>query len=115
MNINTFTGRLTKDPEPKTTTGGTPVCELRIAVDDRTGTVYVPVTTYGALAESVARYLSKGRLVAVVDRNAHDEWTTAEGQHRSRLYVIARQVEFLDRPPNDNTELVNDDDTDPAN
>ena len=106
MNINTFTGRLTKDPELKATAGGTPVCELRIAIDERDGPVYLPVTTYGSLAETAARYLTKGRLVGVVGRNAHDEWTNAEGERRSRTYVVARQVEFLDRARPERPEAV---------
>jgi single-strand DNA-binding protein len=109
MNTNTFTGRLTKDPELKATAGGTPVCELRIAIDERDGTVYVPVTAYGSLAETAGRYLTKGRLVGIVGRNAYDEWTSADGEHRSRLYVVARQVEFLDRPRADQPEPVESD------
>jgi single-strand DNA-binding protein len=98
MNTLTFTGRLTKDPEPGNTKGGTPTCELRIAVDDRNGTVYVPVTVYGPLAETAARYLTKGRLVAIAGRLAHDEWTSANGERRSRLYATARAIDFLDSP-----------------
>ena len=96
MNTITLTGRLTKDPEPGSTRGGTSVCELRIALNDRNGTVYVPVTAYGTLAETSARYLTKGRLVAVTGRLAYDEWTTANDEYRSRLYAIARAIDFLD-------------------
>jgi single-strand DNA-binding protein len=113
MNINTFTGRLTKDPESKTTAGGTAVCELRIAIDDRNGAIYMPVTAYGALAETATRYLTKGRLVGVVGRNAYDEWTTNEGEYRSRLYVVARQVEFLDRPRTDTPSAADAEDQEP--
>jgi single-strand DNA-binding protein len=98
MNTITLTGRLTRDPEPGSTRGGTPVCELRIALDGRNGTVYVPITTYGTLAETAARYLIKGRLVAVTGRLAHDEWTGPAGECRSRLYAIGRAIDFLDGP-----------------
>lgn len=98
MNITTIIGRLARDPEAKETRGGTPVCELRIAVEDRDHTSFIPVTCYGKLAESASHYLTKGRLVGITGRLVQDEWRNAEGEPRSRLYVTARSVDFLDSP-----------------
>jgi single-strand DNA-binding protein len=73
-NINrvVLVGNLTKDPELKSTSGGTSICKMRIAVNtrrkDETGQWvdkpnYFDVTVWGNQAESCAQYLSKGRPV----------------------------------------------------
>jgi single-strand DNA-binding protein len=98
MNTVTITGRLTKDPETGTTTGGTCTASLRVAVDDRHDTAtYLTVSCYGKLADSISRYLTRGRLVGVTGRLAQDEWEN-DGGYRSRTYIVASQVDFLDRP-----------------
>lgn len=100
MNITAVTGRLARSPEVRQTKGGTTVVELRVAVDDKRAdkTSFIPVTCYGKLAETAIRYLGKGRLVAVTGRLVVDEWTTDDDQFHSRTYVVARSVDFLDRP-----------------
>lgn len=107
MNHVTLIGRLTADPELKTTQqNGTPVCTFRIAVsrvrgrggEDR-GAAYFDVETWGNQAHNVANYLSKGRAVAVSGRLEQQEWTNGDGARRQRVYVIAdepRGVEFID-------------------
>ena len=71
VNINrvVLTGNLTRDPELRTTSGGTSVCSLRIAVNTRrkdgsTGEWtekpnYFDVTVWGVQGENCAQYLSK--------------------------------------------------------
>ena len=54
--------------------------------------------SFGGLAESCARYLEKGRQVAVSGRLELDEWETDAGKRRSRHKVVADEVEFLARP-----------------
>lgn len=99
MNTVTMIGRLTRDPEPITTDGGTEIANMRIAVDrrkkDDDGAVFVDVKAFNGLAHSCSEYLEKGRQVAVTGRLELDEWTTEDDQKRSRLYVIANSVEFL--------------------
>jgi len=105
MNSINLTGRLTADPELRTTPSGASVGNMRIAVarrrgrdgEDR-GAVFVDVTTFGRLAESVGQYLEKGRQVAVSGRLELDEWETDAGERRSRHKVVADEVEFLARP-----------------
>src|SRR3954465_7645525 len=78
-NINrvVLTGNLTHDPELRSTSGGTPVCSLRIAVNTRrkdgSGNWidkpnYFDVTVWGAQGENCAQYLAKGRPVAIDGR-----------------------------------------------
>jgi single-strand DNA-binding protein len=104
MNINRviLTGNLTRDPELK---GAGQVCALCLAVNTRrkssdTGEWvdqpnYFDVSVFGAQGESCARYLSKGRAVAVDGRLRWREWTTQEGQKRQAVDVVAETVQFL--------------------
>ena len=106
-NINTvvITGNLTRDPELRSTPGGTAVCKLRVAVnssrkDGQTGEWidkpnYFDVTVWGAQGENCANYLSKGRPVAVSGRLDWREWEAQDGSKRQAVEIIADTVQFL--------------------
>jgi single stranded DNA-binding protein (ssb) len=106
-NINTvvITGNLTRDPELRSTPGGTAVCKLRVAVnssrkDGQTGEWidkpnYFDVTVWGAQGENCANYLSKGRPVAVSGRLDWREWEAQDGSKRQAVEIIANSVQFL--------------------
>jgi single-strand DNA-binding protein len=104
-NINrvVITGNLTADPELRSTPNGKPVCSLRIACNTRrkSGEEWVDkpnffnVTVWGAQGENAARYLSKGRPVAVDGRLEWREWETQEGDKRQAVDIIADSVQFL--------------------
>ena len=105
MNNVNMIGRLTRDPEAVTTNGGTDICNLRIAVDRRNeGAVFVDVKTFGRQAQTARQYLAKGRQVGIEGRLELDEWTTDGGERRSRLYVIAGNVQFLGAKPQAETD-----------
>jgi single-strand DNA-binding protein len=104
-NINrvVLTGNLTRDPELRSTSGGTPVCSLRIAVNTRRKGAsgewedkpnYFDVTVWGAQGENCARYLSKGRPVAIDGRLEWREWGD-EGNKRQAVDIVADTVQFL--------------------
>ena len=105
-NINrvVLTGNLTRDPELRSTRGGTSVCSLRIACNTRRRNEsgewvdkpnYFDVTVWGQQGENCAQYLSKGRPVAVDGRLEWREWETQEGQKRQSVDIIADSVQFL--------------------
>ena len=107
-NINRviITGNLTRDPELSSLpSSGTSVCTLRIACNGRrknNETVqwedqpnYFDVTVWGAQGENCAKYLSKGRPVAIDGRLRWREWTSNEGQKRQAVDIIAESVQFL--------------------
>ncbi|MGH9286194.1 MAG: single-stranded DNA-binding protein, partial [Acidimicrobiales bacterium] len=73
---------------------------FRLAVDRRgaEGADFVPVVVFDRLAQVVGEYLAKGRLVAVTGRVHSSEWTTPDGERRSRLEIVGDDVQFLDRP-----------------
>lgn len=106
MSINRviITGNLTRDPELRATASGMPVLALGVAVNDRrknqqTGewedhANYVDCTMFGARAESVSRYLSKGSKVAIEGKLRWSQWER-DGQKRSKLEVIVDDIEFM--------------------
>ena len=105
-NINrvVLVGNLTRDPELRHTGGGTPVCSLRIAVNSRRRDEsgqwvdkpnYFDVTVWGAQGENCARYLSKGRPVAIDGRLDWREWQAQDGGKRESVEIVAESVQFL--------------------
>src|SRR5829696_1154819 len=103
LNVVAITGRLAADPELHSTGNGTDVTTLRIAVgrmkrqgEQRPGADFVDVVVWGEQAKHAGRYLAKGRRVAIKGRLQQRTWTTPDGANRSRLQVVADQVQFLD-------------------
>ena len=108
MSINrvVISGNLTRDPELRSTTSGTQVLSFGVAVNDRrrnqqTGDWedypnFVDCTMFGARAEAVSRYLSKGSKVAIEGKLRYSSWER-DGQRRSKLEVIVDEIEFLSR------------------
>ncbi|HVS29449.1 MAG TPA: single-stranded DNA-binding protein [Solirubrobacteraceae bacterium] len=105
-NINrvVLTGNLTKDPELRSLPSGTSVCSLRVACNTRRKDAsgewvdkpnYFDVTVWGAQGENCARFLAKGRPVAVDGRLEWREWETQEGQKRQAVEIVADSVQFL--------------------
>jgi single-strand DNA-binding protein len=107
-NINRviLTGNLTFDPELRSLPSGMSVCKLRVAVNTRkknnaTGDWedkpnYFDVTVWGPQGENCARYLAKGRPVAIDGRLEWSEWADKEtGKNRSKVEIVADTVQFL--------------------
>lgn len=95
-------GRLTRDPEQRTTTSGKTVVSFSLAVD-RVGqddqADFFDITAWEKLGELVVQYLGKGRRVLVQGRLRQDSWDDKEtGKKRSRVEVTATDVTFLDGP-----------------
>ncbi len=95
-------GRLTRDPEQRTTTTGKTIASFSIAVD-RGGqddqADFFEVTAWEKLGDLVIQYLGKGRRVLVQGRLRQDSWDDKEtGKKRSRVEITATDVTFLDGP-----------------
>jgi single-strand DNA-binding protein len=106
LNRTFLIGRLTKDPEVRQTTNGTPVANFTIAINRRfrspTGevkeeTTYVGIVAWQKLADLCRQYLAKGRAVLVEGKLQNRSWETEDGQKRSTLEVRADRIEFLER------------------
>jgi single-strand DNA-binding protein len=95
-------GRLTRDPEQRTTAGGKTIASFSLAVDrggDSDAADFFEITAWEKLGELVVQYLGKGRRVLVQGRLRQDSWDDKEtGKKRSRVEVTASDVTFLDGP-----------------
>ena len=101
MNRIFITGNLVRDPELRSTTAGKSVASFTVAVNRRKkiegqpDADYFRVAAWEGLGESCAKYLAKGRKVAVTGSISLSTYTTQEGQTRANLEVRADDVEFL--------------------
>jgi len=98
-------GRLTRDPEQRTTSTGKTIASFSIAVDrggQEDAADFFNVTAWEKLGELVMQYLAKGRRVLVQGRLRQDSWDDKEsGKRQSRIEVVATDVTFLDGPSSD--------------
>lgn len=95
-------GRLTRDPEQRTTSTGKIIVSFSIAVDrggqDDTADFF-NINAWEKLGELVMQYLTKGRRVLVQGRLRQDRWDDKDsGKKQSRIEVTASDVTFLDGP-----------------
>lgn len=105
INVVVISGNLTRDCELRHTNSGTAILSFGVAVNDRMKDRdgswvdrpnFVDVTVFGARAEALSRYLSKGTKVALSGKLRYSSWER-DGQKRSKLEVIAEEIEFLSR------------------
>jgi single-strand DNA-binding protein len=101
MNKVTIIGNLTKDPELRTTNAGVNVCGFTVAVNrpktannPDPGADFFNVNAWRALGENCAKFLEKGRKVAVTGRISLRTWEK-EDKHGASLEIMAEDVEFL--------------------
>jgi single-strand DNA-binding protein len=102
MNKITLIGNLTHDPEVRSTPNGVTVASFTIAVDrrfkDANGekkTDFFRINAWKTLGEHCARYLAKGRKVAVIGEMQARTYEAKDGTTRMSLDVQADEVEFL--------------------
>ncbi len=103
VNAVTVSGNTTRDPELRETKGGTPVCNLGIAVNrsrkDAEGEYidevsFFDVTVWGNYGSLVARKVKKGDHITVQGRLEQQRWEDAEtGSKRSKVILIAEQID----------------------
>ena len=104
-------GNLTRDPDLRGLPSGQSVCELRLAVSRRfvtaggqesEDTCFVDVVVWGRSANNCKQFLAKGSQVLVEGRLQLDQWEDRNGGgQRSRLRVVAEQVQFMNRRNSD--------------
>ncbi len=97
-------GNLAADPELRYTAQGTPVANLRLAVNSsvksgdeyKDEVLFINVTVWGKQGESCSQYLGKGRQILVEGRLQERSWEQ-DGQKRSKMEIVANNVRFLGR------------------
>lgn len=103
INTVVLVGRLTRDAELRYTNSGLQILSFSVAnnyskmvgaewVDEAN---FFDVTVFGKLAESVSRYMLKGKQVAIDGELRHERWETNEGEKRSKVRIIAKSVQML--------------------
>ena len=95
LNSVQLLGRFAFDPEMRYTPGGKAVVSTRLIVNGRGGAQGFDVVMWERLGETVAQTQRKGSLVLVSGRLAQRQWETPEGEKRSRVEVVATDVQFL--------------------
>ena len=125
-NIAILVGRIARDPETRTTQGGTTVTTISLVTDrparDKEGKTYKDengytakdsefhrVTCFNGLGQNVAKYCSKGQLVSLEGRIHYTQWEDKDGVTRYGTEILADKVDFLSRgngssDDNDNTD-----------
>ncbi len=111
LNIVAIMGRLTADPELKTTQSGISVCRFTVAVDRNYAkpgaerqTDFINCLAWRGTAEFVSKYFSKGQLVAVDGSIQTGSYTDNNGSKRYTFEVVASNVNFTGDRINNNTQ-----------
>ena len=114
-------GRLVRDPEMRYTTNGTAVANFTLAVErnysNQNGEKevdFINIVTWRKLAETVAKHLGKGRLVAV-DGSLQIRKSENNGKTYINPEVIANEVRFLDWPDSKKGNNQNNNDNQSSN
>lgn len=104
LNKVVLIGRLTKDPDLRYTQSGVAVATFFLAVNrnftnsqGEREADFIPIQVWRKQAENCAKYLSKGRLVAISGRIQTRSYDSPDGQRRYAWEVVAEEVTFLDR------------------
>ena len=95
-------GRLTADPELKTTPSGISVTSFSIAVNrshkgkDEVQADFVNVVAWRGTAEFICRYFKKGSSICIVGSIQTRTWTDGQGAKRYATEVVAEEAYFVD-------------------
>ena len=103
LNKVILTGRLTANPELKTTTSGVSVTTFSIAVqrnfknaDGSYGTDFINITAWRNQAEFISRYFEKGQLITVVGSLQSRNYEDKTGAKRTAFDVVVEEALFAE-------------------
>lgn len=106
LNHIVLLGRLTRDPELRTTNSGVSVATFSLAVDraykdasGERGVDFIDIVAWRNTAEFAARYFQKGQLAAVEGRLQIRDWTDTDGHKRRAAEVVAQNIYFAGQKP----------------
>lgn len=96
-------GNLAKDPDLRGLNNGDSVCEMRIAVSRKylvqgreyQEVCYLDVIIFGKNACNCKQFLTKGSQVLVEGRLHQDDWVSRDGEKRSKLVIMAENIQFM--------------------
>lgn len=102
FNLAILTGRLTADPELKTTASGISVCSFSIAVDrtykkgEDKQTDFINITCWRTTAEFVSKWFKKGSLIGIEGSIQTRKYQDKDGNNRTAFEVVANNVHFVE-------------------
>lgn len=103
MNNVTLIGRLTADPEIKTTQSGISLTHFSIAVDRQYSkdkdkeTDFLDCTAWRGTAEFIYKYFSKGMRIGLTGRIQTSTFTDRDGNKRKKWEILVNDCEFVER------------------
>lgn len=102
MNKALLVGRLTRDPELRTTPGGMAVTRFTIAISEpftnRNGereTNFINCSAFGRQADNISKYCKKGTMVSAEGRIRTSSYDAQDGTKRYTTEVVCDRVNFL--------------------
>lgn len=102
LNRITIMGRLTRDPDKRTTASDISVVSFTVAVDrdfkqgDERVADFIPVTAWRGTADFIARNFAKGRMICVDGSLQTRNYEDKEGNKRTAFEIVAQNVYFAD-------------------
>ena len=122
LNHVALQGRLTRDPELRSTGSGIPVTSFSLAVNGKKDdTTFIDCVAWRGTAEAICQYLGKGRMMVVEGSLQSREWNDKEGNRRKSIEVNVSQFHFCDKKesapqyPQQNNEFQEIEDEEPGN
>lgn len=107
LNQVTLMGRLTHQPELKTTNSGKNICSFSLAVngfgEDKVN--FIECKAWEKTAEIIAKYVAKGHRLLVVGELEQETWQK-DGQNRSKLTVLVREIQFVEKRESNEKQAV---------
>jgi single-strand DNA-binding protein len=104
LNTTVLMGRLTGEPELRTTNSDIPVTSFRIAVQrdsSKDETDFFDVVAWRKTAEFICEYFRKGQMICVKGRLQNSRWEDKHGQARVTAELVADRVYFASDRPKD--------------
>ena len=102
FNLVVLTGRLTADPELKTTNTGIAVTSFSIAVNRRyrageeTQTDFINIVAWRQTAEFITKYFKKGNMIGIEGSIQTRKYTDKNGNNRTVFEVVASNAQFVE-------------------
>lgn len=109
LNVVVLTGRLTKDPELKTTPSGVYVLGFSIAVERRYRSGedrqadFINIVAWRKTAEFISKYFKKGQMIAIEGSLQSRKYQDKDGNNRTAVEVVANNAQFADYKRNDDS------------
>lgn len=105
FNLVVLTGRLTANPELKTTPNGVSVCSFDIAVDsgygDNKQTNFIKIVAWRGSAEFVTKHFQKGNMIGIEGSIQTRKYQDKNGNNRIAFEVVANNIQFVESKKND--------------